>query len=98
MFKKSQKTVKELEQEILSELKSIVENTETTAFEKEKISIAIDLLGKGTPLVNVLRRIKITFVGKKQSPAVGSFNKKITQYLRDIQIFGTAFAGSAVEL
>ena len=92
MFNKSKKhTVKELEQEVLTELKSIIENSETTNFEKQKISIAIDLIEKGTPLANVLRRLQITFVGK-------TFNKKITQHLRDSQIFGTAFMGFATSL
>lgn len=91
-------TVKELEQEVLVELKSIIENAETTNFEKEKVSIAIDLIEKGTPLANVLRRLQITFVGKTQSASLKSFNKKITQYLRDSQILGTAFMGSATSL
>lgn len=99
MFNKSKKhTVKELEQEVLIELKSIIENSETTNFEKQKISIAIDLIEKGTPLANVLRRLQITFVGKPQSPALKTFNKKITQHLRDSQIFGTAFMGFATSL
>lgn len=98
MFYKSKKTVIEIEKETLAELKRIVENPETSNFEKEKISVAIALIEKGTPLANVLRRIQITFVGKKQSPAVKIFNSKITKYLRDIQIFGTAFMGASVEL
>ena len=99
MFNKSKKhTVKELEQEVLTELKSIIENSETTNFEKQKISIAIDLIEKGTPLANVLRRLQITFVGKTQSPALKIFNKKISHYLRESQIFGTAFMGSATSL
>ncbi|MEY8458943.1 hypothetical protein [Lactococcus ileimucosae] len=98
MFKKNKKTIKILEDEILNDLKRILENTNTTNFEKEKVSIAINLIEKGTPISNVLRRLQITFVGKTQSPEVKLFNKNITQYLRDSQILGTAFMGSALPL
>ncbi|MEY8457650.1 hypothetical protein [Lactococcus ileimucosae] len=92
------KTIEILEDEILKDLKRILRNTNTTNFEKEKVSIAINLMEKGTPLSNVLRRLQITFVGKTQSPEVKSFNKNITPYLRESQILGTAFMGSASPL
>lgn len=89
---------KDLEREVLSELKDIIENSATTNFEKEKVSIAVDLIEKGVSLSNVLRRLQITFVGKTQSPALKIFNKKISHYLRESQIFGAAFMGSATSL
>ena len=47
---------KDLEREVLSELKDIIENSATTNFEKDKVSIAVDLIEKGVSLSNVLRR------------------------------------------
>ena len=67
---------KDLEREVLSELKDIIENSATTNFEKEKVSIAVDLIEKGVSLSNVLRRLQITFVGKTQSPALKYLIKK----------------------